>query len=64
MAIEQHAQVVAQALHGGGVGAQPRFQARDGGEQRLRVGVAAAPSIFGQERAAAPAFRQRVAKRP
>ena len=60
---QQHAQIVAQALHGGGVGVQPRLDAPDRGQQRLGVGIAVAPGIFGQKRAAARAFRERGAER-
>ena len=61
---QQHAQVVAQPLDAARIGTQPRFEPRDRAEQRLRVGIAAAPGIFGKERAAARAFRQRGAERP
>ena len=60
---EQHAQIVAQALHGGGVGAQARLDAPDRGQQHLGVGMAVAPGIFGEEGAAARAFGERGAER-
>ena len=60
---DQHAQVVAQALHGGGVGLQARLDAADRAQQHFVVGIAAAPGVLGEEGAAARALRQRRAKR-
>ena len=60
---QQHVQLVAQLRQRGAVGAHQRLQAVERGEQHLRVGVAVAPGIFGEEGMAARARGQRRVER-